>query len=106
MRERHRPGLGAATLRVEPRGRPPDLDQHLLGDLLRLARISDHPQHQAGEVVIDPFEGGTIAPGHTAQQLAQVGLSSTLMPVLAADTPSAVPGPGTCLTHFHTPHSF
>jgi hypothetical protein len=68
VRDGQRPGGGAAPGRVEPRRRAPDLEQHLLGDFLRLGRISqhlpDHPVHRPGQLTVDHFERLVVAARH------------------------------------------
>jgi hypothetical protein len=61
------PGKGAALCRVEPGGRAPDLEQHLLGDLFGLGRVAQHGADQAvnrsGQPVVDRLERALVATG-------------------------------------------
>ena len=56
----------------------PDLEQHLLGDLLGLGRISqhlpDHPVHRPGQLAVDQLERPVVAARHQGQQGGQVRL--------------------------------
>ena len=66
MRQRHDPGGRAAPAGVELGRGPPDLEQDVLGDLLGLGRVADHPpddaEHRRGDLVVDGVEGGRVAP--------------------------------------------
>ena len=57
MRERRHPGGGAAPFGIELGRVPPDLEQHVLGDLLGLGRVADHPpddaEHRRGDLVVE-----------------------------------------------------
>ena len=71
VRQRHHPGHRGAPAGVELGRVPPHLEQHLLGDLLGLGRIADHPpddaEHGRGHLVVDRVEGRLVAPGHQPQ---------------------------------------
>ena len=60
---------------VEPGGGAPDLDQHLLGDLLGLGRVAQHPadhaEHRAGDPVVQQLERRRVAARDPVQQVVE-----------------------------------
>jgi len=76
MRQGRNPGGGAAQLRIEPRCGTPDVEQHLLRDLLGLGRVAQHlpddAVDRAGEFGIDELERPMVAARHLAQQRGEV----------------------------------
>jgi hypothetical protein len=76
VRDGQRPGSGAAPVRVIPGRGTPDLEQHLLRDLLGLGRIAQHlPHHpvdRGGQFGVDELERPVVAARHPAQQRGHV----------------------------------
>ena len=71
----------AALLRggIKPRRRPPHLEHHLLGDLLRLRGIAQHPADDAiggpGKLPVQQLKRLLVADRGEAQQLVEVLLA-------------------------------
>src|SRR5680860_107616 len=81
--DREEPADGAAPLRLEPAGGPPDLEERLLGDLLGLGRVSQDPHREAegpgAGGVVEGRESLGVATGRTDEQGGQgVALRRTL----------------------------
>src|SRR5450755_3851051 len=87
MRQGHHPGSGAAELRIEPRGGPPDVEQDLLHDLLGLCQVTDDPAHDpeylARGLLIDCLEGGLVS----ARDVSKQDSESRIPPALPRRTP-------------------
>ena len=73
VHQREDPRDGAAALRVEPAGRPPDLQEGFLGDLLGLGRVADDAD---GEPV-GPGRGGVVQLAKAASSPRPERLSSS-----------------------------
>src|SRR4051794_18956286 len=75
MREGRYPGGGAASFGIEFCRVPPDLEQHILGDLLGLGRVADHPpddaEHRRGDLVVEEVEGIRVAARYAADKPGQ-----------------------------------
>jgi hypothetical protein len=80
--EREHPALGGAACRVEPRRGLPDLEEHLLGDLLGPGGVADdatgHAEHGRTEDVVECRERGLVASSDTDEQVVGVDRLSGL----------------------------
>jgi hypothetical protein len=79
MGDRQHPGRRAAPGRIEPGRGAPDLEQDLLGDLLRLRWVAEHlayqPVHGAGHLVIHRLERAGVTARHVREQRVQIRLA-------------------------------
>src|SRR3954447_11358513 len=77
--DRHDPGLGLAKGAVETSGLAPDLEEHLLRDVLGPGRVphdtSRQPEHGRAELVVELLERGRVPPRYPSHEQIEVARS-------------------------------
>src|SRR5438874_1729670 len=72
-RARDHPGFGAAPRRVEARGVPPGLPEHLLEDVARVGALADDPEdqreHHGRIAVVEDGEGLPVTGSHLPDEI-------------------------------------
>jgi hypothetical protein len=75
-RDHHRPPGGAALARVEVHGGRPELEEHLLGDLLGLGRVAKHGRdltvHRFTQLLVNQVECPVLSVSDGTQERIQV----------------------------------
>jgi hypothetical protein len=75
-RDHHRPPGGAALARVEVHGGRPELEEHLLGDLLGLGRVAEHGRDlivdRLSQLLVNQVERPVLSAGDGAKQRIEV----------------------------------
>ena len=83
VRDRERPRANAAAGGIEPGGLAPDLDEHLLGDLLGLRRIAEDASRHAiddrRQPVVERGERILITTSDLDHQRVEVGIQGPPM---------------------------
>src|SRR4051794_1761496 len=76
VRDRHDPGLGLAKGAVESSRLAPDLEEHLLRNVLGPGRVphdtARQPEHGRGQLVVQLFERGCVPPCYPSHKQIEV----------------------------------